>query len=73
MTKRANSGFAKRCGDAHEYGNDGQPIQERDMDLHNNSWGRQAGRDLEGASQHTTADRCQWYAGTHTLYWFKEG
>jgi len=73
MTKRANSGLAKRFGDAHEYGDDIQLIRERDMDLHNNSWGRLAGRELEGKSQRAVADRCQSYARNRNLTWFKAG
>jgi len=73
MTKRSNSSFAKEFGDAHEQGDFNQPYREQQMDLHNNSWGRLAGRELEGKSQRTVADRCQTYARNGNLSWFVAG
>lgn len=69
MTERANSGFAKRFGDAHEFGASGQPIAERDMDLHNNFWGRDVGVRTEGRRDVTRADGCRDFVSNRTLRW----
>lgn len=71
MTKRANDGFAKRFGDAHEYGDKDQPSNESYMDRHNNSWGREAGRNGEGKSETWVANVCQSYQRNGTLYWLR--
>ena len=67
MTKSANAGFAKRYGDAHEYGDHGQPIPERRMDLHNNTWGRDTGYRYEGRTQRDTAYECRQLSYNGTL------
>jgi hypothetical protein len=41
------------------------------MDIHNNSWGRQAGEDLEGESQRRVADRCYTYVRNRNLTWLR--
>lgn len=71
MTKRANSGFAKRFGDAHENGDKNQPSNDYWMDLHNNSWGREAGRNYEGYSDNQVAWQCQYYQRNSTLTWYR--
>jgi hypothetical protein len=67
MTKRANSGFAEDFGNAHEYGDPAQPTVEKDMDLHNNGWGRAVGGEGENQSDRWIADRCQQLANDGSL------
>lgn len=71
MTERANEPFAKRLGDAHEFGASGQPTSERDMDLHNNYWGRQVGLATAGKRDSTRADGCRNYINNGTLRWIR--
>lgn len=71
MTKRANSSFAKQMGDAHEYGDKNNPDDEEFMDLHNNSWGREAGRNGENHSDTWLANVCQHYQRNNTLRWLR--
>lgn len=70
MTKRANADFAKKFGDAHEYGDADQPVAERDMDLFNNAHGRSVGTEGEGRSDGWAADRCEALANDGTLQTF---
>lgn len=67
MTKRANAEFAKDFGDAHEYGSSDNTPAQRDMDLHNNEWGRHAGGETEEASDGKTADLCVHYVDISIL------
>lgn len=64
MTKRANADFAKRFGDAYEYG-DVMWISS------NNAHGRSVGTEGEGRSDRWAADRCEALAKDGTLQTFR--
>jgi hypothetical protein len=67
MTRRVDAGFAERFGNAHEDGNPTQEAAERQMDLHNNRWGRTVATAGSGHPDRWMADRCAGYAEDGTL------
>lgn len=67
MAKRANSEFARQFGFAHERGAKNQPIREFNMDVYNNSKGREVGRDGENEEDRWIAMRCKFWANQGIL------